>query len=142
MVFAKHQHGLATRAHVFPFWMGNTSIVMFNIVMVFAIHQHELATGIHVPPHPESPCHLPPRSTPPGCPRALALGALIHASNLHWPSILQMVMDMFQCYFLKSSHPRLLLLNPKVRCLHLCLLCCSHHSKILYDPPPRVMEIK
>ena len=76
-------------------------------------------------PHPEFPCHLPPLSTLPGCPRALALGALIHASSLHWPSILQMIMDMFQCYFLKSSHLRLLPLSPKVRCLHLCLLCCT-----------------
>ena len=44
--------------------------------------------------------------------------------------------------FSEITPPRLLLLNQKVRCLHLCLLCCSHHSKILYDPPPRVMEIK
>ena len=50
MVFAKHPHESAMGAHVFPFWRGNTSIVMFNIVMVFAINQHELDTGIHVYP--------------------------------------------------------------------------------------------
>ena len=33
-------------------------------------------------PHPEP--HLPPHPVPLGCPRALALGALLHASNLHW----------------------------------------------------------
>ena len=56
--------------------------------MGFAIYQHELATGIRVSPHPESPSHLPPHSSPLGCPRAPALGALLHASNLHWSSIL------------------------------------------------------
>ena len=51
--------------------------------------------------------HLPPHPIPLGCPRALALSALIHASNLHQSSILQMViMYMFQCYSLKSSLPR------------------------------------
>ena len=66
-----------------------------------------------------------PHSIPLGCPRAPALGALRHASNLHWSSILHMVMYMFQCYSLKSSHPHLLPLSPKVCSLHLCLLLLS-----------------
>ena len=49
---------------------------------VFAIHRHESATGIHVSPDPEPRSNLPPHPVPPGCPRALALGALFHASNL------------------------------------------------------------
>ena len=61
---------------------------------------------VHVPPDPEPLSHLPPYPIPLGCPRALALGALLHALNLHWPSVLHMVMYMFQCYSLKSSHPR------------------------------------
>ena len=92
--------------------------------MVFAIHQHELFTGIHVCSHPETPSHLLPHPIPLGCPREPALGALEHASNFHWPSILHMVMNMFQCYSLKSPHPHLLPLSPKVCSLHLCLLCC------------------
>ena len=36
-------------------------------------------------------------------------------------SILHMVICMFQCYSLKSSHPRLLPLSPKVCSSHLCL---------------------
>jgi len=39
-------------------------------------------------------------------------------------SVLHMVIYMFQCYSLKSSHPCLLPLSPKVCSLHLCLLCC------------------
>ena len=73
--------------------------------MVFAIHQHELAQVYKSLLHPELFSHLPTHPIPLGCPRALALGVLLHASNLHWPSILQMVMYMFQYYSLKSSHP-------------------------------------
>ena len=54
----------------------------------------------------------------------LASSALFHASNLHWSSILHVVMCMFQSYSLKLSHPRLLPLSLKVCSLRLCLLCC------------------
>ena len=98
--------------------------------MIFAIHQHELAIGIHVSPYPEAPSHLPPQTIPLGCPRAPALGALLHASNLHWASILHTVMYMFQCYSLKLSHPLLLPLSLKVCSLHMCLLCCPAYRII------------
>ena len=55
--------------------------------------------------------------------RAPDLSALLHASNFHWLSVLHMVIYMFQCYSLKSSHPRLLPHSPKVCSLHLCLFC-------------------
>ena len=63
--------------------------------MVFAIHQHEPATGAHVPPDPNHPHPPPPILL--GCPRALALTAQLCAFNLHWSSILHMVIYMFQC---------------------------------------------
>ena len=66
------------------------------------------------PLHPELLCYLPPDLIPPGWHRAPALGALYHTSNFHWLSILHMVMYMFRCYCLKSSHPLLLPLSPKV----------------------------
>ena len=52
-------------------------------------------------PHPLTPLHDPQRLSPPGCHRALALGARLHASNSHWSSILHVVVYMFQCYSLK-----------------------------------------
>ena len=70
-----------------------------------------------------TPSHLLPHPIPLGCPSALALSAQLHALNLHWSSILHMVIYMFQCYFLKSSHPRFLPHSPKVCSLHLCLFC-------------------
>ena len=59
-------------------------------------------------PCPKHPSHLPPHPIPLGYPSALALSALFHASNLDWSSISHMVIYMFQCYSLKSSHPYLL----------------------------------
>ena len=73
-------------------------------------------------PHPKIPSHLPPHPVPLCCPRAMALGALLHASNSHWSSVLYIYM--FQCYSLKSSQALLPLLSPKVCSLCLCLLCC------------------
>ena len=56
--------------------------------MAFAIHLHELVTRIHVLSHPKPPL----TSFLLGCPRALAFGALLSASHLHWSSILYMVL--------------------------------------------------
>ena len=69
---------------------------------------------------------LPPPSHPISlcCPRATALRPLLHSLNLHWLSVLHMVIYMFQCYFFKSSHPCLLPQSPIVCSLHLCLFCC------------------
>ena len=82
---------------------------------------------------PPSWSHLLPPFTPIplGCPRALALSALLHASHLHWSSILHMVMYMFQCCSLKSSHPHLLPHSPKVCSLHLCLFCCLAYTIVI-----------
>ena len=75
--------------------------------------------GVHMCPHREPPSHLPP------CPilvhSAPALSAPLLASNLDWSSILHMVVYMFQCYSLNSSHPCFLPQSPKVCSLHLCL---------------------
>ena len=81
-------------------------------MVVFAIHRQESAMGAHAFPDPEPPSHLPPHPIPLGCPRAPALSSLLQlrcpASNLHWSSVLHMVIYMFQCYSHKSSHPHLL----------------------------------
>ena len=63
---------------------------------------------LHPEPHPTSLPILPPQVV-----TSLALGALLHTSNSHWLlSILLMVMCIFQCYSLKSSHPPLPPLSP------------------------------
>ena len=102
----------------------NWTELLYNIVVIFAIHRHELAMGVHVSHRPESPSPLPPHLISLGCPRAPALSALLHTSNLHWSSVLHMTIYMLQCYSLIASHPRLLPHSPKVCRLHLCLFCC------------------
>ena len=50
---------------------------------------------------------FPPNPIPLGHPSAPALRTLSHALNLDWQSVSHMVIHMFQCYYLKSSHPHL-----------------------------------
>ena len=75
--------------------------------------------------------HLPSHPILLGFPRALALSALLQASNLHWSSILHMVINIFQCYSLKSPLPHLLPHSPNFCSLHLCLFCCLVYKLIV-----------
>jgi len=83
------------------------------------------------PPDPEPHSHLPPYPIPLGFPSAPSLNALFHALNLDWSSISHMVIYMFQCYSLKSSHPHLLPQSPKVCSLHLCFFCYLAYRVII-----------
>ena len=81
--------------------------------------------------HLETPSHLSPHPISQGHPSAPALSTLSHASNLDWWAVSHMVIYMFKCYSLKSSHPHLLPQSPKVCSLHLmsksvyvCLSVC------------------
>ena len=56
---------------------------------------------------PELPSSLPQHPIPQGHPSAPDLKALSCASKMDWRSISYMIIYMFQCYSLKSSHPRL-----------------------------------
>ena len=51
---------------------------------------------VYMCPHPKPPSHLSPHPTPLGCPSALALSDLFHASNLDWSSISHMIIYTFQ----------------------------------------------
>ena len=73
--------------------------------MVFATHGYGSSTGIPVSRPSWTPCHLLPHPTPLGRPRAPALGVLLHASGLHWLSMLHMTMLCFNAVL--SSLPTL-----------------------------------
>ena len=90
-----------------------------------------ISYGYTCVPHPDPPSHLPHHPFPQSHPSAPTLGTLSHASNLDWWSISHMIIYMFQCYSLKSSHPRLLPQSPKVCSLHLCLFCCLAYRVIV-----------
>ena len=90
-----------------------------------------ISHGCTCVPHPEPLSHLPPHPIPQGHPSAPALSTLSHALNLDWRSISHMVIYMFQCYSLKSSHPRLLPQSLKVYSTCLCLFCCLTYRVII-----------
>ena len=89
-----------------------------------------ISHGVYMCSPPQNPFHFPPHLIFLGHPSASALSALSHALNLDWRSISHVIIYMFQCYSLKSSHPCLLSQSPKVCSLHLCLFCC-HACRIV-----------
>ena len=65
----------------------NGKTLNLHIGLVFALHQQEYVTSTHVFLHPEPSSHLTPQTIALCCPRALVLGALHHALNLHQSSV-------------------------------------------------------
>ena len=86
---------------------------------------------VYMCPHPEPPSHFPPHPIPQGHPSAPALSTLPHASDLDWRAVSHMIIYMFQCYSLKSSHPRPLPQSPKDCSIPLCLFCCLAYRVIV-----------
>ena len=79
-----------------------------------------ISHGFTCVPPPDPPSHFP--SHPSGSSRYTSPEHLSHASNLGWQSDSHLIIYMFQCYSLRSSHPRLLPQSPKVCSIDLCLL--------------------
>ena len=90
-----------------------------------------ISHGCTCVPHADSPSQLPPHPIFQGHPNAPALSILSHVLNLDCRSISHMIIYMFQCYSLKSSHPCLLPQSPKDCSLHLRLFCCLIYRVIV-----------
>ena len=104
--------------------------LLYNIVVVFAIHWHESAMDVHVSPSrspllPPSPSHLS------GSSQCTSPEHLSHASSLGWWSVSPLIVYLFQCYSLRTSHPCLLPQSPKVCSVYLCLFFCSAYRVII-----------
>ena len=106
------------------------SFHLFIFFVVFAIHWHGSAMDLHVFPTlnpfpPLSPSH------PSGSSQCISPEHLSHASSLGWWSVSHLIVYLFQCFSLRTSHPRLLPQSPKVCSVHLCLLFCFAYRIIV-----------
>ena len=68
-----------------------------------------------------SPLPPPSPSHPSGSSQCTSPEHLSHASSLGWWSFSPLMVYLFQCYSLRTSHPCLLPQSPKVCSVHLCL---------------------
>ena len=78
-----------------------------------------------------TPSLLPTCTIPLGHPSAPAPSILHPALNLHWQFVSYMILYMFQCHSLKSSHPLTLPQSPKDCSIHLCLFFCLTYKVIV-----------
>ena len=116
---------------LFFFLNFNWRLITLQYCGGFVIHSHESAMGVYVfPILTLLPTSLP-HPIPQGHPSAPALSTLSHASNLDWGSVSHMIIDMFQCYSLRLSHPCLLPQSPKDCSIYLCLFCCLTYRVII-----------
>ena len=76
-------------------------------------------------------CPLVPNPFPTSLPIPSLWVVPVHRLRVAWSSISHMVIYMFQCYSLKSSHPCLLPQSPKACSLYLCLFCCLTYRIIV-----------
>ena len=111
-------------------------IICFNWRIIAMLQWCLLYNDMNQPQVYISPHILKPLSRPsPLCPSRLSqsTGFECPAScvDLHWFSILHMVIYMFQCYFFISSHPCLLPQNPKICSLYLCLFRCLAYRIVI-----------
>ena len=111
--------------HFFNLFILNGRYLLYNIVVVLPyIDMNQpwvyVCSPSCVPLLPPSPPH------PSGHPSTPVLSTLSHASNLDWWSVSHMIIYMFLCYSLKSSHLPLFPQSPKDCSIHLCLFAVSH----------------
>ena len=112
----------------FPFIFISWRLITLQYYSGFAIHWHESAMDVHVFPiliPPPSPSH------PSGSSQCTSPEHLSHASNLGWWSVSPLIVYLFQCCSLWTSHPHLLPQSPKVCSVHLCLFFCFAYRVIV-----------
>ena len=78
-----------------------------------------------------TPITHPSPSYPSGTSQCTSPEHLSHSLNLDWQSVSHMIIYMFQCYSLRSSHPCLLPQSPNDCFIHLCLFFCLAYRVII-----------
>ena len=103
-------------------------IYLYNIVLVLPYIKMNLPQVYMYSP---SWTLLPPHTIPLGRPSESAASIQYCASNLDWWLISYMILYIFQCHSLKSSHPLPLPQSPKDCSIHQCLFCCLVYRVIV-----------
>ena len=108
----------------------NWRLITLQYCIAFALYWDESAMGVHVFPILKPPSTSLPipslrvipvhRPWVPCLMHRTWIGDLLHI----------LVIYIFQCYSLKSSHPGLFPQSPKLCSLHLCLFCCLTYRVI------------
>ena len=111
------------KAHHFLFNFYFYFILLYNTVLVLPYIDMN-PPRVYMSSQTWTPSHLPPRIISMDHPLAPAPSILYPASNIDRRFVSYMIVYVFQCHSLKSSHPLPLPQSPKVRCTHLCLFCC------------------
>ena len=78
-----------------------------------------------------SPLLPPSPSHPSGSSQCTSPEHPSHASNLGWWSVSPLIVYLFQCCSLRTSHPCLLPQSPKVCSVHMCLFSCFAYWVII-----------
>ena len=91
-----------------------------------------ISHGFTCVPHPVwSPFPPPSPSHPSGSSQCTSPEHLSHASNLGRWSVSHLIVYLFQCYSLRTSHPCLLTQSPKVCSICLCFFFCLAYRVII-----------
>ena len=90
-----------------------------------------ISHGFTCIPHTDTPLPPPSPSHPSGSSQCTSPEHLSHVSNLGWWSVSHLIVYLFQCYSLRTSHLRLLPQSPKVCSVHLCLFFCFAYRVII-----------
>ena len=89
-----------------------------------------ISHGFTCTPHPDPP-PSPSPPDPSGSSQCTRPEHLSHTSNLGWWSVSPLIIYMFWCCSLETSHPFFLPQTPKVCSVHLCLFFCFAYKVVV-----------
>ena len=115
--------GIYFMYNFFPFIFISWRLITLQYCSGFCHTLTRISHGFTCVPHPEPHPHLPPHPIPLGHPSAPAPSTCLMYPT--WTG------DLFQCYSLRTSHPRLLPQILKVCTVHLCLFFCFAYRVII-----------
>ena len=106
----------------FPFIFISWRLITLQYCSGFCHTVTWISHGFTCVPHPDSPLPPPSLPDPSGSSQGASPKHLSHASSLGWWAVSPLIIYMFQCCSLETSHPRLLPQSPKVCSVYLCVL--------------------